>query len=114
MSPLVLVGLAAVAGFLVFRKSEPASTPSPTSDLDKVNGMATAYAYLDSEPKKDVEILVDLKALAGTPLGPMKVTPRYEPIPADLPDGRKGRAMLGSIGGETGGSGVGTVTLYFV
>lgn len=80
-----------------------------------MNGIVTAYAYLDSEPKKDVEIEVDLKALAGTTLGLTRVTPRDVPMAGDLPDGRKGRMMLGSFGGKTGGDGppMGAM-LYFV
>ncbi len=64
-----------------------------------------------AQPKKGVPIEVDIKALAGKPLGVMMVTPQEGPIAVDFPDGRKGRAMVGSI---TDGKGVGAVTLYFV
>ena len=111
MSPLLpILGLAAAAFFVLRKPSPPAQSPEDAAK-DAYLGMTTAHAYLASEPKKGVPIEIDVKALAGKPLGVMMVTPQEGPIAADFPDGRKGRAMIGSI---TDGKGVGAVMLYFV
>lgn len=107
MNLLIPIGLAAAA-FLALQKGE-----SQPSEEEVYMGYATAYAYLDEQPKPDVPFVVDLKSMTGKAPGPTKVRPVLPVRDVEFPDGRKGRAMLGGISDENGHP-IGAVTLYFL